>query len=201
MRCRERTGGVHFNIGVRALRAPDRVAAALRRGRSTLSLGARMSALLEVIAVASITGAGLITGLLFAFSNFVMRALADLPSEKGMFAMQRINETIINPIFLVLFLGTPVLCLLIAIDSALELNNPGRMWLFSGALAYLIGPFGITVLFNVPLNNLLARADLSDAEEIWPQYQRKWQRWNHIRTYVGVVSILLMAVGLGSTIR
>ena len=150
------------------------------------------------IIVASITGAGLVTGLLFAFSNFVMRALADLPSEKGMFAMQRINETIINPIFMVLFLGTPILCSVIAVISGLKINEPGNLFLLVGALAYIIGPFGITMLFNVPLNNLLARADVSDANDIWPMYQKKWQRWNHIRTYIGVVSVVFIAIGLGS---
>jgi len=150
------------------------------------------------IIVASITGAGLVTGLLFAFSNFVMRALADLPSEKGMFAMQRINETIINPIFMVLFLGTPILCSVIAVISGLKINEPGNLFLLVGALAYIIGPFGITMLFNVPLNNLLARADVSNANDIWPMYQKKWQRWNHIRTYIGVVSVVFIAIGLGS---
>lgn len=157
-----------------------------------------MSGLITIIIVASISGAGLVTGLLFAFSNFIMRALADLPSDKGMFAMQRINETIINPIFLVLFLGTPILCSVIAVNSGLKINEPGSLFLLVGALAYLIGPFGITVLFNVPLNNLLARADLSESNEIWPMYQKKWQRWNHIRTYIGVASVVFMAMGLGS---
>ena len=157
-----------------------------------------MSGLITVIIVASISGAGLVTGLLFAFSNFVMKALADLPSEKGMFAMQRINETIINPIFMVLFLGTPILCSVIAVNSGLKINEPGNLFLLVGALAYIIGPFGITMLFNVPLNNLLARADVSDSNDIWPMYQKKWQRWNHIRTYIGVISVVFMAMGLGS---
>ena len=157
-----------------------------------------MNGLITVIIVASISGAGLVTGLLFAFSNFVMRALADLPSDKGMFAMQRINETIINPIFLVLFLGTPILCSVIAVNSGQNINEPGSLFLLIGALAYLIGPFGITVLFNVPLNNLLAHADRSNADEIWPMYQKKWQWWNHIRTYIGVGSIVFLAMGLGS---
>lgn len=156
-----------------------------------------MSGLITIIIIASISGAGIVTGLLFAFSNFVMRALADLPSDKGMFAMQRINVTIINPIFLVLFLGTPILCSVIAVNSVLEINEPGSLFLFVGALTYLIGPFGITVLFNVPLNNLLARADVSEADKIWPMYQKKWQRWNHIRTYIGVASVVFMAMGLG----
>ena len=151
-----------------------------------------------IISVASISGAGLVTGLLFSFSNFVMRASADLPSDKGMFAMQRINETIINPIFLMLFLGTPILCVVIAVNSGLKINEPGSLFLLVGALAYLIGPFGITVLFNVPLNNLLARAEVSESDEIWPMYQKKWQWWNHIRTYIGVASVVFMAMGLGS---
>jgi uncharacterized membrane protein len=150
------------------------------------------------IVVMAITGAGLITGLLFAFSNFVMRALADLPNDKGMFAMQRVNEKILNPLFLVLFLGTPVLCALVAFTSARQLGTPGSLLLFSGALSYLVGPFGITVLFNVPLNNRLAATDRSDADEAWPAYQKQWQRWNHARTYIGVLAIILLAAGLGA---
>lgn len=156
-----------------------------------------MSEFITIIVVASVSGAALVTGLLFAFSNFVMAALTDLPSDKGMFAMQRINERIINPIFLVIFLGTPILCSVVALNSLLNISEPGSLFLLVGALAYLIGPFGITVLFNVPLNNLLARTDVSDCDEIWPMYQKKWQRWNHIRTYVGVASIVFMAMGLG----
>lgn len=148
--------------------------------------------------VASITGAGLVTGLLFAFSNFVMKALADLPSDKGMFAMQRINERIINPLFLTIFLGTPILCSVIAFNSGQNINEPGSMLLLVGSLAYLIGPFGITMLFNVPLNNLLARTPVSDVENIWPMYQKRWQWWNHIRTYIGLASVVLMIIGLGS---
>ena len=150
------------------------------------------------IIVMAITGAGVVTGLLFAFSNFVMRALADLPNDKGMFAMQRVNEKILNPVFLILFLGTPILCVLIAFTSVLQLGSSGSLFLLIGALAYIIGPFGITVLFNVPLNNKLAEVDLSGADEIWPVYQKQWQRWNHVRTYIGVVSIVLLAAGLGS---
>ena len=153
---------------------------------------------MTAIIVLAITGAGMVTGLLFAFSNFVMRALADLPNEKGMFTMQRVNEKIINPVFLVLFSGTPVLCSLIAIRSVLQFDVPGSLYLLAGVLAYLIGPFGITLLFNVPLNNQLARADLSGADHVWPLYLQRWQRWNHVRTCIGVLSVLLLATGLGA---
>ena len=155
-----------------------------------------MRELLPIITVACIAGAGVVTGLLFAFSNFVMRALADLPAEQGMFAMQRINKTIINPIFLVFFLGTPVLCLVVAVTVFPQLGAPGVLPLLVGTLAYLVGPFGITVLFNVPLNNRLAGAKPSESENAWPMYQKKWQRWNHIRTYIGIASVVFLAFGL-----
>lgn len=150
------------------------------------------------INVAAITGASLVTGLLFAFSNFVMRALAELPPDKGMFTMNQINEKIINPIFLLFFLGTPVLCMFIAVTAVMHMSEPGNGYLLAGALAYLAGPLAITIMFNVPLNNLLAQTSESEADAIWPMYQKKWQRWNHIRTTIGLASIILMATGLGT---
>ena len=148
------------------------------------------------IIIAAIVGAGLVTGLLFAFSNFVMSALADVSNKDGMLVMQLINEKIINPIFVLLFLGTPVLCVIIAIRSGMNLDAPGNLLLLLGSICYLIGPFGITMLFNVPLNNRLAKTEAADADQVWTDYQIRWQRWNHIRTYVGVLSIALLAAGL-----
>ena len=77
------------------------------------------------VVVLAITGAALVTGLLFAFSTCVMRALADLPNESGMFAMQRINEAILNPLFLTVFIGTPLLCVVIAAHSLWDLDDAG----------------------------------------------------------------------------
>ena len=152
-----------------------------------------------VIVAISVTGGGVVTGLLFAFSNFVMRALDGLSPEHGMFAMQQINEKIINPIFLTMFFGTPLLCLGIVIATVRELDGSGHILLLVGALGYLIGPFGITMLFNVPLNNRLAQVAPSGAPEAWPNYRKTWQRWNHVRTYIGIFSVTMLALGLGVT--
>ncbi len=153
---------------------------------------------MDLIVAAAITGAGLVTGLLFAFSNFALQSLADLPNDKGMFAMQRINERIINPLFLLLFLGTPGLCALVAVNAVLDLSDVGSVARLIGALAYIAGPFAITVLFNVPLNNQLAEAEPGSADEVWPAYQQKWQRWNHIRTALGAAAVASLSIGLGA---
>jgi uncharacterized membrane protein len=152
--------------------------------------------ILPYIIVAAIAGAGIVTGLLFAFSNFIMRALAELQPEHGMFAMQQINEKIINPLFLLFFLGTPLLCLMISGYSLVHLNDTHSVLLLLGSIGYIIGPFGITVRCNVPLNNKLAAAQPTEGADIWNHYQVKWQRCNHIRTYIGLVAIIFLCLGL-----
>ncbi|MCC9658230.1 anthrone oxygenase family protein [Rhodopirellula halodulae] len=146
--------------------------------------------------ILAIVGAGLVTGLLFAFSNFVMRALADLPMEQGMRAMQLINERIINPVFVIFFLGTPLACVLLLWQSIREIEQVGAMLTLAGAVLYLLGPLGITMTKNVPLNNQLAGTDACNADPVWIDYQRSWQFWNHVRTVAGTLAILLLSMGL-----
>jgi uncharacterized membrane protein len=55
-------------------------------------------------------GCGLMAGIFFAFSAFVMKALSRLPASEGMAAMQAINVAILNPLFFVVFFGTLALC-------------------------------------------------------------------------------------------
>ncbi len=149
--------------------------------------------------VAAISGAAMVTGLLFAFSNFVMSALGELDSEQGMYAMQQINEKIINPLFLFFFLGTPVICIFLIMYSFSNLAHAQSIFLLSGAFGYIIGPFGITVRCNVPLNDELARVAAREGSEVWKDYQINWQRWNHIRTYIGLSSIVTLCLGLWMT--
>ena len=79
--------------------------------------------ILEIIAAA---GAGLTTGIFYAFSTFVMAAFARLPAEQGIAAMNSINVAVINPWFMAVFMGTPVLCVIIAIMVLLRWSEPGR---------------------------------------------------------------------------
>jgi uncharacterized membrane protein len=81
---------------------------------------------------------------------------------------------------------------------ALEPAAGGRPLLLAGAIGYLAGPFGITVPFNVRLNNKLAQAEVGEANDVSPSYKQRWQRWNHIRTYVGMLSIAPLSFGLAS---
>ena len=151
-----------------------------------------MSALL-LLTVVSCVFTGLIGGVFFAFSVFVMRALADLPPEQGIAAMQRINITVINPWFLGTFFGAVPL-LAVAAYTAHHTDAPHALaWLSAAFLAHTVGSVGVTMVFNVPRNNHLAALApaSSEATVYWPVYVKEWLLWNHVRT----VGSLLAAAG------
>lgn len=143
-------------------------------------------------------GAGLIAGAFFAFSNFVMKALAQLPAEQGAAAMQRINVTVLNPVFLTIFMGTALVAVVCTIAAFFPWSPTRSLTLIAAGVSYAVGTFGVTMHFNVPRNNKLARMDSesSDARAYWPIYLREWLFWNHIRTIAGVVSAVCAACAL-----
>jgi uncharacterized membrane protein len=122
-------------------------------------------------------------GVFFAFSTFVMRALARLAPTHGIAAMQSINVEVLNPLFLGAFLGTALLCAVLAVVALAAWPSP-PISLLAGALFYLVGTFGVTMAFNVPRNERLATVDPSDGDAAprWNAYVRSWTGWNHVRT-------------------
>ncbi len=144
-----------------------------------MSLLDRVSATLTLL---SVLGSGLVSGVFFIFSVAIMRALERAPG--GMAAMQSINVVILNPMFLGVFMGTALVCVVLAIFSVVRWEQPAAAWILAGALFYLIGSIGITMIFNVPMNNALEAADPSSAagQEVWKNYLTSWTFWNHVRT-------------------
>jgi len=147
-----------------------------------------------VVTVLSALGSGLIAGVFFIFSVAIMRALERLPN--GAAAMNMISVVIINPMFLGVFMGTAVLCILLAIGSVFRWQQPGTIWLLTGALLYLIGSIGVTMIFNVPMNNTLAAATAENTESVWKDYLTNWTFWNHVRTIASLAASASFMVAL-----
>jgi uncharacterized membrane protein len=144
----------------------------------------------------SVIGCALIAGVFFAFSTFVMNALSRLPPAQGIAAMQSINITAINPLFIIALFGTAATCLLLTVSTLSKLSQPDAVYLFVGSLLYLIGTIGVTMAFNVPLNNSLAIADPSStqSEHLWAKYLTDWTFWNHVRTVAALTATVLFMV-------
>jgi uncharacterized membrane protein len=140
-------------------------------------------------------GCGLMAGVFFAFSNFVMKAL---DRTQGIAAMQSINVLVLNPLFLGIFVGTAVACGFLAMYSLLRWQGSGSAYLLAGSALYLLGTFGVTMAFNVPLNNILARIDASKPEAVqaWRSYVVSWTRWNHVRTIAALAAMAGLIIAL-----
>lgn len=143
-------------------------------------------------------GAGIVGGVFFAFSTFVMKALAQLPARQGVAAMQRINVVVVNPMFLGVFLVTALLSISGVVMSFLGWGSVRSALLCASGLLYLVGSFLVTIVFNVPRNERLASIDpeSSQAAEYWVVYLREWSLWNHVRSAASVASAACSAGAL-----
>lgn len=134
--------------------------------------------------ILSTVGNGLMAGLFCSFSNFMMKALADLPPAEGARAMQSINRVILNPPFFAVFFGTAALSLVAVVLGVRNLGNPSAAWALAGGAAYVLGCFAVTAAGNVPLNDKLEAVD-ADSEEgqaLWADYLVRWTWLNHLRS-------------------
>jgi uncharacterized membrane protein len=147
---------------------------------------------------AAAIGSGLVGGIFFAFSSFVMAGLGRLPADHGIAAMNSINVTVINPVFFAAFFGTGLVCAALAIGSIFWWDQAsGKLLLAAGAI-YLAGCIGVTMAFNVPLNNAIAAvpAATPEAAALWSHYLDRWTAWNTVRTVACVVSAALFTAAL-----
>jgi uncharacterized membrane protein len=161
-------------------------------------LHTRMKNPIFLLAFVSALGSGLVAGIFFAFSTFIMRALARLPPAQGIAAMQAINVDVLNRWFFAAFFGTALCCLVLAVSSFFRWHKPDAIYLFAGSLFYLVGTILVTILFNVPLNDGLAAVDPTNAAAgpIWANYLKTWTLWNHVRTAAAFAAAASFSVAL-----
>ncbi len=156
--------------------------------------------MLTTLVLLTCIGAGIIGGVFFAFSTFIMKALAELPASQGAAAMQRINVVVLNRIFLGVFVGTALLSVGCTVASFFPWTAPRSPLLMTGGLLYLMGTFFVTMSLNVPRNERLARLDAQSPQgaEYWPVYMREWTTWNHVRTAASIASAACSAAALAA---
>jgi len=143
-------------------------------------------------------GCGLVAGIFFAFSSFVMAALGRLPSEHGIAAMNSINVTVINPGFMLAFFGTGLVCVALAAGSYFWWDQTSGKLILIASLIYIVGCVGVTMVFNVPLNNALAAVQPAtpEAAALWSRYLSEWTAWNTVRTVAPIAAAILFMVAL-----
>lgn len=137
-----------------------------------------------------------VLGVYFTYSNSVVPGLDDIDPEKAVEAMRKINIAIINPTFLLTFIG-PVVTAAATGFLLLGLDEPTPAYLFlAAAVVYLFGSLVITGRVNVPMNNALENSTSTDWEQRWADFSPRWRRWNTVRGLLTAVSLTLCGVGL-----
>jgi uncharacterized membrane protein len=152
----------------------------------------------SILLIAAALGCGLVAGVFFAFSTFVMRALDQMPPAQGVHAFQNINVTVYSPLFMAALFGTGLLCVYLIFASYGGAFDMAGNRILIGAVCYLAGVIGVTMFCNVPLNNALANVSLGDADIAlrWRDFYGPWLNWNHVRTVAAFCSSLAFILAL-----
>jgi uncharacterized membrane protein len=149
--------------------------------------------ILTVLLWSAALSSGVIAGVYFAFSGFIMQAFDKIGAAQAIAAMNSINKTILRSLFMPLFFGSSIISVLLIIVAFVQWNEAGSNLILIAGAVYFIGMFACTVLFNVPLNNSLARLDpnSTNAHQVWSHYLKTWTNWNHLRTVSSLVTCIL----------
>lgn len=134
---------------------------------------------LMVLAMAS----SLVSGVFLTFSDFVMKSLAASKPAAGTEAMQIINRKVFRSIFMVLLIGMIPISALVAGYAYWFLDGPVAILLINGGLLYFFGVFIVSMVGNIPMNNVLEALPQGGAaaQAYWPDYVHGWVLWNHVR--------------------
>ncbi|MGV9453377.1 anthrone oxygenase family protein [Streptomyces sp. NPDC003635] len=151
-----------------------------------------------VLTVLGVLGTGLVAGVFCAFSTFVMKGLAALPPAQGVAAMQAINVAAVTPAFMIVFIGSAVLCAVLAVVTFVLWPDEGTVELLLGSALYLCGSFGVTMVANVPRNDALMKLEPGTAEAAayWTTYVREWTAWNHVRMVASAAAAVCYVLAL-----
>jgi uncharacterized membrane protein len=134
-------------------------------------------------------------GVFFTYSNSVVPGLDNADAATAVEAMRKMNVAIINPTFLLTFIGPVVTAavtgfLLHGIDE----DTPAFLY-FAAAVVYLFGSHVVTGRINVPMNNALENSTSTDWQQRWADFSPRWRRWNNVRLVLSGVSLILCGIG------
>lgn len=155
-----------------------------------------MTAVRESVLVLGVVAVGLMAGLYAAFACAVMPGLRRVDDKSFVTVIQRINVAIVNPIFLLVFLGGLGFTVIAAV---LYRDHRLLWWIVAGAVLYGLTLI-TTVVFNIPLNNQIAAAGnpdrIADLRAVREAFEGPWVRWNIVRAVVNTAALAVLVTGL-----
>jgi uncharacterized membrane protein len=154
--------------------------------------------LLGALTLLAALGSGLVGGVFFGFSGFVMKALARLRPAHGIAAMQSINVVAVTPPLMIALFGTALACVALVASSLTKWREPVAMLRLVAGGLFLVGTVLVTIVRNVPMNDALAAVDPDSADGVaeWGRYVTSWTAWNTVRTVAAIAAAVMFSLTL-----
>jgi uncharacterized membrane protein len=135
----------------------------------------------------------LAAGLFYSWSCSVMPGLARVPDQVFLTSMQSMNRAILNPVFFASFFGAAILLPICAWSG--ERNG----LIIVATVVYWGGVMGVTMLGNVPLNNMIEAINIpsSTPEQLAQHraaFEARWVSLNVVRTIANTLALILLLI-------
>jgi uncharacterized membrane protein len=143
---------------------------------------------------------GLMAGVFGLYAHTIMRGLGTTDDRTFVGAFQAIDRAIINPLFMLSFMGALVTSGLAAVLYFRDDDHSVLPWVVA-ALALYVVTFVITIAVHVPLNDHIKAAgdpdhiaDLGAVRDAF--HETRWVAWNVVRAVATTVAFGCLAWAL-----
>ena len=154
-----------------------------------------------IILALAILFTGLMAGIFFTWSNAVKPGIGKLSDLEYLRAFQSMNRVILNNTFKFIFGGAIITTGLLPIFY-FNLYPNNIFWVFISAFVlYGVGAFIVTIIGNIPLNELLDKTSLEsisldELKRLRTSIEVKWNNFNLIRSISSLVSFILLILSI-----
>jgi len=140
--------------------------------------------------------AGLLAGIFFTWTNAVTPGIGKLDDLAYLQVFQYMNRAILNPLFFIIFMGA----LLFSVASTYYYKSDSKLifrMLSTATIIYFIGVFIITIVGNLPLNDLIDKSHLESLSKneiikLRERYEMKWNSLHLIRTITSTSTFFIL---------
>lgn len=151
-----------------------------------------MNVFRSVVLVAAVVAAGLQAGTYYIWAFAVLPGVARADDRTFVAVLNHMNRAIVNPVFMLTFLGAPLLA---AVGTVLA-EPSSRPWTLV-ALVLAVATLVVTFAANIPLNNALdAGAGAPAAARA--AFETAWRGWNGLRVATSTGALVALAGALVS---
>jgi uncharacterized membrane protein len=146
----------------------------------------------------SAMGCGLMAGVYFAFSAFIMTSLGRIAPAAGMAAMNATIVDIVKSPFIPVFMLTTLTAASLTVLGVMRWGQPGSALMVTGGVIYVLGMFVVTMVVNQPMNEALMGVDSATPQGVayWSRYVTEWTMWNHVRTFASTIAMGMFIAAL-----